>query len=173
MYVFPLFQIMHTCVSDCSVSKWRNRLVRSPEQEPKLIRIANEAVSLDVLMSAMSYESVWGLPYWWLCLKMEAKKKSLKLVFWIAIPQQSEMLCLRFVVLVLNYLLGFGAVTAYVDRQRPINFGSSHQSSSQGSQAQNSKCVSETFKICKVRNKIFLDFSNLSTFLFALELAGK
>eukprot|EP00093_Oithona_nana_P008745 08745.XXX_148824_148494_1 [CDS] Oithona nana genome sequencing. len=59
------------------------------------------------------------------------------------------MLCLRLVVLVLNYLLGFGAVTAYVDRQRPINFGSSHQSSSQGSQAQNSKCVSETFKICK------------------------
>ena len=88
------------------------------------------------------------------------------------------MLCLRLVVLVLNYLLEFGTATANADApinfgspssaevtadayaDKPINFGSP---ASHGSQVKNSNCVSETFKTCKVRNKIFLDFSDFST----------
>ena len=75
------------------------------------------------------------------------------------------MLCLRLVVLVLNYLLEFGTATAYADFGSPSSaevtadaYGDSH-----GSQVQNSNCVSETFKTCKVRNKNFLDFSDFST----------
>ena len=74
------------------------------------------------------------------------------------------MLCLRLVVLVLNYLLEFGTATAY-------DFGSPSSAEvtadayvdSQGSQVQNSNCVSETFKTCKVRNKKFFDFSDFPT----------
>ena len=95
------------------------------------------------------------------------------------------MLCLRLVVLVLNYLLEFGTVTAYADfgspssaevtadayvnsqgRRRvdaPFELGPMHHTPSQGSQVQNSNCVSETFKTCKVRNKNFLDFSDFPT----------
>ena len=95
------------------------------------------------------------------------------------------MLCLRLVVLVLNYLLEFGTATAYADfgspssaevtadayvnsqgRRRvdaPFELGPLHHTPSQGSQVKNSNCVSETFKTCKVRNKNFLDFSDFPT----------
>ena len=76
------------------------------------------------------------------------------------------MLCLRLVVLVLNYLLEFGTATAYADFGSPSSAEVTADAyESQGSQVQNSNCVSETFKICKVRKKVFLDFPS---FLFAL-----
>ena len=94
------------------------------------------------------------------------------------------MLCLRLVVLVLNYLLEFGTATAYADfgspssaevtadayADKPINFGSP---ASQGSQVKNSNCVSETFKICKVRNKNFLDFSDFPTIFLRRKVETK
>ena len=105
------------------------------------------------------------------------------------------MLCLRLVVLVLNYLLEFGTVTAYADfgspssaevtadayvnskgRRRvdaPFELGPMHHTPSQGSQVQNSNCVSETFKTCKVRNNIFLDFSNFPTIILRRKVVIK
>ena len=94
------------------------------------------------------------------------------------------MLCRRLVLLVLNYLLEFGTATAYdfgspssaevtadayvnsQGRRRvdaPFELGPMRHTPSQGSQAQNSNCVSETFKTCKVRNKNFLDFLDFLT----------